>query len=120
MHFGWARYFCLLLTIYKDGLYTPKAEAAILEELNRLKTNLVNSDELQKVKNKVESLIAFTEMRIQERALNLAYAEHLGDINMVNTDIERYRAVTPDKIRTLANQILKPENCSTLYYLAKK
>jgi len=103
-----------------QGVTMEKAEAAILEELNRLKTNLVNSDELQKVKNKVESLIAFTEMRIQERALNLAYAEHLGDINMVNTDIERYRAVTPDKIRTLANQILKPENCSTLYYLAKK
>jgi len=103
-----------------QGVTMEKAEAAILEELNRLKTNLVNGDELHKVKNKVESLIAFTEMRIQERALNLAYSEHLGDINMVNTDIDRYRAVTPEQIRTLANQILRPENCSTLYYLAKK
>jgi predicted Zn-dependent peptidase len=103
-----------------QGVTMEKAEASILEEFNRLKTNLVNGDELQKVKNKVESLIAFTEMRIQERALNLAYAEHLGDINMVNTDILRYRAVTPEQIQTLANQILIPENCSTLYYLAKK
>ena len=103
-----------------QGVTMEKAEAAIIEELKRLKTNLVNGDELHKVKNKVESLIAFTEMRIQERALNLAYSEHLGDINMVNTDIDRYRAVTPEQIRTLANQILRPENCSTLYYLAKK
>jgi len=103
-----------------QGVTMEKAEAAIIEELNRLKSNLVNGDELQKVKNKVESLIAFTEMRIQERALNLAYAEHLGDINLVNNDINRYRAVTPEQICTLANKILRPENCSTLYYLAKK
>ena len=103
-----------------QGVTMEKAEASILEEFNRLKTNLVNGDELQKVKNKVESLIAFTEMRIQERALNLAYAEHLGDINLVNNDILRYRAVTPEQIRTLANQIIRPENCSTLYYLSKK
>jgi zinc protease len=103
-----------------QGVSMEKAEAAIIEELSRIKSNLVNGDELQKVKNKVESLIAFTEMRIQERALNLAYAEHLGDINLVNNDINRYRAVTPEQIYTLANKILKPENCSTLYYLAKK
>jgi predicted Zn-dependent peptidase len=87
--------------------------------MRKIKTDLVNDDELQKVQNKVESLIAFTEMRIQERALNLAYAEHLGDINLVNNDIVRYKAVTPEKIRLVANQILNPENCSTLYYLSK-
>ena len=102
------------------GVTMEVAEAAILEQLDKMKDDLINSDELQKVKNKVESLIAFTEMRIQERALNLAYAEHLGDINMVNTDIHRYRAVTPEQIRHVANQIVKPENCSTLYYHAKK
>jgi predicted Zn-dependent peptidase len=96
------------------------AEAAILEQINKIKTDLVNGDELQKVQNKVESLIAFTEMRIQERALNLAYAEHLGDINMVNNDILRYKAVTPEKILIVAKKLLRPENCSTLYYLSKK
>jgi len=96
------------------------AEAAILEQLDKMKVDLVSENELQKVKNKVESLVAFTEMRIQERALNLAYAEHLGDINLVNNDILRYRAVTPEQIRNSAQEILKPENCSTLYYHSKK
>jgi zinc protease len=103
-----------------QGVKMEVAEAAILEQLNTMKVDLVSENELQKVKNKVESLIAFTEMRIQERALNLAYAEHLGDINMVNNDILRYRAVTPEQIRNSAQEILKPENCSTLYYHSKK
>ena len=103
-----------------QGVKMEVAEAAILEQLNKMKVDLVTENELQKVKNKVESLIAFTEMRIQERALNLAYAEHLGDINMVNNDILRYRAVTPEQIRNSAKEILTPENCSTLYYHAKK
>ena len=103
-----------------QGVKMEVAEAAIIEQLDRMKVDLVSENELQKVKNKVESLIAFTEMRIQERALNLAYAEHLGDINMVNNDILRYNAVTPEQIRNSAREILKPENCSTLYYNAKK
>jgi predicted Zn-dependent peptidase len=102
------------------GVKMEAAEAAILEQLNLLKTDLVTDNELQKVKNKVESLSAFDEMRIQERALNLAYAEHLGDVNMVNDDIQKYRAVSAEQIRTLANNVLSNINCSTLYYHSKK
>lgn len=102
------------------GVKMEVAENAILEQLNQLKTDLVTDNELQKVKNKVESLMAFNEMRIQERALNLAYAEHLGDINMVNNDIQKYRAVTAEQIRIIANNVLSTENCSTLYYHSKK
>lgn len=102
------------------GVEMDVAEAAILKLLNQIKIDLVSDNELQKVKNKVESLMAFTEMRIQERALNLAYAEHLGDVNMVNNDIHRYRAVTPELIRTSANHVLRHENCSILYYHSKK
>ena len=102
------------------GVNMEAAEASILEQLNLLKTDLVTENELQKVKNKVESLSAFDEMRIQERALNLAYAEHLGDVNMVNDDIQKYRAVSAEQIRTLANNVLSNINCSTLYYHSKK
>ena len=102
------------------GVKMETAEAAIIEQLNKVKIDLVTDNELQKVKNKVESLAAFEEMRIQERALNLAYAEHLGDINMVNNDIQKYRAVTAEQIRTIANNVLSTENCSTLYYYSKK
>ncbi|MDP4289600.1 MAG: pitrilysin family protein [Bacteroidota bacterium] len=101
------------------GVKMEAAEAAILEQLNKIKVDLITESELQKVKNKVESLMTFNEMRIQDRALNLAYAEHLGDINMVNDDILRYQAVTSEQIREMANEILRPENCSTLYYYSK-
>jgi predicted Zn-dependent peptidase len=102
------------------GVEMEHAEAAILEQLDQIKKELVTDIELQKVKNKAESLMMFSEMRIQERALNLAYAEHLGDVDMVNTEIEKYNAITPEQIRTAANEILQPQNCSTLYYYSKQ
>lgn len=102
------------------GVEMEHAEDAILEQLDLIKQNLITDVELQKVKNKAESLMTFSEMRIQERALNLAYAEHLGDVDMVNNDILKYNAITPEQIRTVANEILQPQNCSTLYYYSKE
>ncbi len=102
------------------GVEMKQAEDAILEQLDLIKKDLITDVELQKVKNKAESLMTFSEMRIQERALNLAYAEHLGDVDMVNNDIVRYNAVTPEQIRSVANEILQPQNCSTLYYYSKQ
>jgi predicted Zn-dependent peptidase len=102
------------------GVDMKQAEDAILEQLDLIKQTLISDVELQKVKNKAESLMAFSEMRIQERALNLAYAEHLGDVDMVNNDIIRYNAVTPEQIRAVADEILQPQNCSTLYYYSKQ
>jgi len=102
------------------GVKMEVAEKAIQEQLDLIKKDLITDNELQKVKNKVESLMAFNEMRIQERALNLAYAEHLGDVNMVNDDINKYRAVTPEQIRNAAKEILRARNCSSLYYHSTK
>ena len=47
-------------------------------------------------------------------------AELMGDANDVNTEIDKYLAVQPNQIKTLANTIFKEENSSTLYYKAKK
>lgn len=101
------------------GTAMEVAEAAIDAELEELKKNQVEERELDKLKNKLEANHVFGEMSALNKAMNLAYAELLGDADRVNTEMERYKVVTPADIQRLANEIFTPENSSTLYYHAK-
>lgn len=95
------------------------AEAAINEELEKLKQEKVNEAELQKVKNKTESMIAFEDMSLMNRANSLAYYELLGDASLMNTELDRYQKVTVEDVQQLSKEIFTEENSSTLWYLAK-
>ncbi len=108
-----------------EGKPSPKvsmeeAELAIWAELDKIKADLVADDELNKVKNKLESTMVFSEMSLLDKAMNLAYFELLGDAEDLNREVEKYLAVTPEEIRVQARKIFNPENTSTLYYLANK
>jgi len=95
-----------------------QAEAAIMVELDKLKAELVEERELDKLKNKLEANTVFGEMSVLNKAMNLAYSELLGDANRVNTELDSYRAVTAADIKRIANTLFTKENCSTLYYNA--
>jgi predicted Zn-dependent peptidase len=102
------------------GVSMQDAEKGIEEELTKMKTSAVNADELVKVKNKMESSHVFGEVDVLNKATNLAISELLGDAGMINQEVEKYLAVTDRQIMEQANTIFRKENCSTLYYLAKK
>lgn len=103
-----------------DDVKIEDAEKGILDELEKMKNELVAEDELQKCKNKVESSVTFSETDVQTKATNLAISELLGDASLINQEIEKYAAVTRDAIKEQANRMLHENNCSTLYYLASK
>lgn len=102
-----------------NGITIESAEQAIDNELDKLKNNFVDVDELQKVKNKAESLMVFSQMKTNDKAMNLAYFELLGDANMINTEIENYRNVTQESVKSLAIKTFVKTNCSKLYYFKK-
>ena len=102
------------------GISMEQAEQGINEELEKMKNQLVAKDELQKVKNKMEASHVFGEIEVLNKAANLAVSQLLGDANMVNLEVEKYLGVTAEQIKEQANQIFRKENCSTLYYKAKK
>jgi len=104
----------------QNGISLEAAEQAIETELEKLKNEKVEEKELKKVQNKVEATLEFSEMNIMNKALNFAVAELLGDANSVNKESEKYLAVTTEQVKEQANKIFRKENCSTLYYLAKK
>lgn len=101
------------------GIKMEDAEKEVEKILTYLKEEPVLNIELEKVKNKTESIMAFEDMSLLNRANSLAYYELLGDANMMNTEFEKYEAVTIAAIKETAQKIFKEENSSTLYYYAK-
>ena len=100
------------------GVDIRKAETAIESELDKVRNSLIDERELQKVQNKAESVMAFEDMSVMNRAGSLAYYELLGDGELMNTEFSKYRAVTTAQIHQLANEILTPANSNTLWYLS--
>ncbi|KAA9042011.1 insulinase family protein [Ginsengibacter hankyongi] len=100
------------------GITMQQAEKAINVELDKIKNQLVEKSELEKVKNKTESLMAFEDISLVNRANSLATYELLGDADLMNKELERYQAVTVDEIQKECKAVFVDENCSTMYYLS--
>ena len=101
------------------GIKMEVAEKAVEVELEKMKTEKVTPTELQKVKNKVESLIAFEDMSLTNRANSLAFYELLGDAAQMNHELEKYNVVTAEDILNESRIIFRSENSNTLYYYSK-
>lgn len=101
------------------GISVETAEAAVWDELEKLKTEQVTADELTKVKNKTESTMVFSEMSLLDNAMNLAYFELLGDAELLNVEAARYLSITAQQVQQQAQAMFVKENSTTLIYLAE-
>ena len=99
-----------------EGKTPEEANAAIEHEMEALVAHGVTEVELQKAKNKIESMIAFEDMSLLSRANNLAFYELLGDAAMINDEWNKYNAVTAAYLQDSAKKIFRKENCNTLFY----
>ena len=102
-----------------SGISFKQAQSAINNELNEIMNTLVDKDELAKVQNKVEANLIYSEVNVLNKAMNLAYFELLGNAELINKEIDCYRKVTPEQIKSVAKQLFKHENRSELHYLSK-
>ena len=101
------------------GVKMEDAEAAVEEELARLKQFGIEDKELTKVKNRTEAAISFEDMSLMNRAGSLAFYEILGDASLMNSELQRYQEVTAGKILEESRIIFDEKNSSTLHYYAK-
>lgn len=102
-----------------DGVSIEEAEAAIWKEIEELKREPIPETELQKLKNKTESTLVFSETNVLNKAINLAFFELLGDADLINQEVAAYQKITTGDLQKAAQKILTKENCSELYYKAK-
>ena len=102
-----------------EGVKLEDAEKAIWEVIEEFKIQGVLKDEVTKVKNQAESSMAYSEVELLNRAMNLAFGANLGDPDHINKEYGQVSAVTADDINRIAMEILIPENSSILYYIAE-
>lgn len=101
------------------GVTLEAAEMAVQHEVDQLLTDGVTEVELQKAKNKTESMIAFEDMSLMNRATSLAHYELLGDAAMMNTEFSRYAAVTTEELLEQARKIFRAEQLNVMHYRSK-
>lgn len=99
-----------------DGVSIETCRDAIWRELDLLRNERISEHELEKIKNKVESNLIFSEISILTKASTLAFYELLGDADMINTEGESYQRVSADDIQRMACNMLTRENCNELVY----
>lgn len=94
-----------------------KSMDAIIEDLQK---NLVPEKEFQKLQNQIENDFISANDNVQGIAESLAnYEMYFGDANLINTELDRYRKVTREDLRTAANKYFNKNARVVLYWLPK-
>lgn len=112
-----------LLTVQaklNEGVAFEEANTEIEAVIEGLKNEKVQASELKKVKNQAETTLVFGEIEVLNRAMNLAYAQLLGNADLVNQEAALLQAVSQEQLLDIAQEVFRKENCSTLFYEKKK
>ncbi len=72
--------------------------------------------DLQKVKNKNESLLLNNKIKVDSRSSILAICETISKIEDLDNEIDRYRKVTPETIRRISKDLLQESKDNTFIY----
>ncbi|MFH2142795.1 MAG: pitrilysin family protein [Bacteroidota bacterium] len=102
-----------------DKIKMEDADLAIINEIEILCAENISDNELNKIKNKIESTFMLSQMSPLNIAMRLSYHELIGKAEEINDEITKYSDVTADNIKKTANKIFRAENCCTLFYYAK-
>jgi predicted Zn-dependent peptidase len=102
----------------RPGTDVAVVEAAFLEELERLATEVPSDDELERAKALTEADELGSLARVEERADRLSmYATLFDDPSLVNTLLPRYLSVTPEQVRDAARAVFRADNRVVLTYV---
>lgn len=110
----------LAMGIANMGVELPELEEAIYAEIDKVKEEKISDREFKKLQNKVENDFITRNSRVAGIAESLAnYHMYFGDADLINTELERYLAVTPEDIMRVAKKYYAEDNRVVLHYLPK-
>ena len=110
----------IMLGIANQGVAAPELEKSMLTEIDKVKKDGVTDEEFTKLQNQAENDFISQNQKDIGVATNLAtYYTFQGNANLINTEIDRYRKVTKDDIKRVANKYFTKENRLVVYYLPK-
>lgn len=99
-----------------DGVCYDEAENELYKIIEDIKNFPPGSEEMQKVKNMYEAKNTVGKTNILNKAVNLSQYEVLGDADMINSEVEKYKSITSKMVTETVGKYLVGSNCSTLYY----
>lgn len=110
----------IMFAIGNMGVEPAELEKSMDAVLSDVQTNLVPEKEFQKLQNQLENDFVGANNTVAGVAENLAnYEMYFGDANLINTELERYRKVTREDLKRVANQYFSKDNRVVLYWLPK-
>ena len=104
----------------KNGVSPGSAEDEINAIIEDFIDKGVSREELQKVKNQAYTSLAFQDVELLNKAMNLAYFSNLGDPDLVNKEKSKIESVNIEKILSVGRKILKKSNSNVLNYNSRK
>lgn len=108
------------LAIANMGVDPADLEKSIDAQVKLIQTELISDQELQKLRNMIESDFVSSNSTMAGIAESLAdYYVYQGDTDLINTELDRYMAVTKEDIKRVANAYFNSNNRVVLYYLPK-
>lgn len=96
------------------GVDFEKFDKELWSCLEEVKTSEIDENELDRLKIKIRTAREFQDQGLLNRAMNLCFFELLGDANGVNEEHLIYQAITPNALKSVAEEVLRKENCSLL------
>ena len=104
-----------------QGYTASDVRVAIVKEIEKVQTELITEKEFQKIQNITENNFVGSNSKMAGIAESLAdYHMMFGSADLINTELEKYKAVTREDIMRVAKTYLVQSNSVTLYYLPKK
>ncbi len=92
-------------------------EQALWGEMERVKTEHVSAEELDRIKTRVQSRRLFAQEEVLGVARSLTTYQALGDYRLTDVMLERLQAVTVEDVQRVANQYLKLDQAALCEYL---
>jgi len=101
------------------GISIEKAEDAVWDLLNMIKSDGIPDEVFEKLINQAESSHLMGETELLNRGVSLAVSTVLGDTDLINKEIDVIKSIDKPSLMQQAEAILKPENCSVLHFLSR-
>lgn len=100
------------------GVTPEQLEAAVLAELDAIHRDGVTEAEITRARALIETSFVTSMQSAAERADQLSrFATYFGDASLVNTQVDRYRAISAADVSALARERLGPDNRVLLMYV---
>ncbi|MCX7696570.1 MAG: insulinase family protein [Bacteroidales bacterium] len=100
----------------RENVSWNQALTALDKELHAICEGNFSDDELIKAINQHQFVFSSSLVSMQERAVQLAFFELLGDWSLLLRQNQIYQSITRDAIIEVAQQIFSEHNCSEILY----